>query len=183
MLGRQAEPDFALYHQVLNRARWSTLAANRRLLALMLRHLDPGDPLVVGLDETMERCSGRRIEAKEVYRDADSRFVKAMGLCWISLMRLVRILWAQRIWTLPFLTILASSARDHAARDRHHKTLTRWARQTLTCRCRWRVEVTFQAVRTHPGAETQRQWSRGILRGYTSHGHAGLTIRGPGPGP
>ena len=30
-LGRHTEHDFALYHQVLNRARWSSLAANRVL--------------------------------------------------------------------------------------------------------------------------------------------------------
>ena len=88
-------------HQVLNRARWSALAASRQLLALLLRHLAPGGPLVCGLDETIERHSGKRIAAKGVYRDAvrssHSHFVKAMGLRWLSLMWLIRIPWAQRV--------------------------------------------------------------------------------------
>ena len=83
-LGQQAEPDFSPCHQVLNRACWSALAASRRLLKLLLHHLDPGGPLVFGLDETIERRSGKRMAAKGVYRDAvrssQSHFVKAMGL-------------------------------------------------------------------------------------------------------
>ena len=140
-LGWQTEPDFALYHQVLNRARWSALAASRRLLKLLLHHLDPGGPLVFGLDETIERRSGKRIAAKGVYRDAvrssQSHFVKAMGLRRISLMWLVRIPWAGRVWALPFLTVLAPSVRHHAEQGRRHKTLTRWARRMLACLRRW----------------------------------------------
>ena len=85
-LGRHAERDFALYHQVPDRARWSALAVSRCLPGLLLlRHLDDGvGPLVFGLDETVERRSGPRIAAKGVYRDAvrssHSHFVKAMGL-------------------------------------------------------------------------------------------------------
>ena len=65
-----------------------------------------------------QRRLGPRIEAKGVYRDAvrssQSPFVKAMGLRWISLMWIVRIPRAGRVWTLPFLTVLAPSARYHA---------------------------------------------------------------------
>lgn len=93
-----------------------------------------------GLDETIERRSGKRIAAKGVYRDAvrssHSHFVKAMGLRWLSLMWLVRIPWAQRVWALPFITVLAPSAQYHAEQGRCHKTLTDWARQMLAClRC------------------------------------------------
>ena len=99
-------------------------------------HLDPGGPLVFGLDETIERRSGPRIEAKGMYR-SQIPFVNAMGLRWISLMWLVRIPWAGRVWTLPFLTVLAPSARYHAQQGRCHKTLTRWARRMLACLRRW----------------------------------------------
>ena len=69
-LGRQAERDFALYHQVLNRTRWSSLAASRVLLGLLLRHLAPATgPLLLGVDETIERRKGKQIAAKGVYRD------------------------------------------------------------------------------------------------------------------
>ena len=94
-------------------------------------------PLVFDPDETIERRSGPRIAAKGVYQDAvhssHSHFVKAMGLRWLSLMWLIDIPWA-----LPFLTILALSARYHAQREgHHHKTLTHWARQMLACLHHW----------------------------------------------
>ena len=38
-------------------------------------------------------------------RSSDSHLVKASGLRWLSLMLLVPIPWAQRIWALPFLTV------------------------------------------------------------------------------
>ena len=83
-LGRQAEPDFSPCHLVLNRACWSALAASCRLLKLRLHHLDPGGPLVFGVDETLEHRSGQRIEAKGVYQNAvrssHCHFVKAKGL-------------------------------------------------------------------------------------------------------
>lgn len=69
-------------------------------------------------------------------RPSYSHFVKAMGLRWISLMWLVKILWADRVWTLPFLTALAPSAYYHAEQGCRHKILTRWARRMLAClRC------------------------------------------------
>ena len=84
-LGLQAESDFALYHQVLNRSRWSSLAASRVLLGLLLWHLAPTTgPLLLGVDETIERCKGKRIAAKGVYRDgvraSQGHFVKTIGL-------------------------------------------------------------------------------------------------------
>ena len=149
---------------MLNRARRSALAASRQLLALLLRHLDPGGPLVFGLDETIERRAGPHIEAKGVYRDAvrssHSHFVKAMGLHWLSLMWLVRIPWAGRVWALPFLTVLAPSARYHAEQGRRHKTLTNWARQMLCLLRRWLPDRTYATLRLlaacHAGSRSVR---------------------------
>ncbi len=141
-LGLQEERNFAVYHQVLNRARWSARAVSRVLLTLLLAHLAPTQgPLVFGIDETLERRQGPRIAAKGIYRDgvrsSRSHFVKAMGLRWLSLMWLTEIPWAQRVWALPFLTVLAPSARYAETRGRRHKTVTDWARQMLLCLRRW----------------------------------------------
>ena len=142
VLGLQGQQDFARYHHVLSRAAWSSLAASRVLLGLLLRHLAPATgPLVLGIDETEERQKGPRIAAKGVYRDglcsSHGNFVKAMGLRWISLLWLVEIPWDRRVWALPFLTVLAPSTRYHAERGRRHKTVTDWARQMLCCVRRW----------------------------------------------
>ena len=67
-------------------------------------------PVVLGLDDTIERRRGKRITAKGIYRDPvrsfGSHFVEASGLRWMSLMLLVPIPWAGRVWALPFLTAL-----------------------------------------------------------------------------
>ena len=140
--GRSADERFALYHHVLSRAVWSPLQAGQRLLLLLLKFLDDGkQPLVFGIDETIERRWGAKIKARGIYRDAvrssSSHFVKTSGLRWIALMWLTQIPWASCIWALPFLTILAPSKRYYESEGRHHKKLTDWARQIVCQLRRW----------------------------------------------
>ena len=142
VMGLSERGDFALYHQVLNRAAWSSLKLSQVLLYLMLRYLDDGDgPLVFGIDETLERRSGKRISARGIYRDSvrssGSHFVKASGLRWISLMWLTPIPWAHRNWALPVLTVLAPSERYYQRLGRPHKKLADWARQMVIQLRRW----------------------------------------------
>ena len=142
IMGRSDHRDYARYHEVLNRAVWSPRQAARILLMLLLQHLDHGDdPLVFGIDETLERRRGPRINTRGIYRDAvrSSRhqLVKASGLRWISLMWLGHVPWAGRHWALPVLTVLAPSARYHQQQGRRHKKLTDWARQMILQLRRW----------------------------------------------
>jgi hypothetical protein len=150
VVGLGASPHFQRYHRVLNRASWSALAASRVLLRLLVATFLPNGPLVVGVDETLERRMGAQIAAKGVYRDAvrssHNHFVKATGLRWVTLMLLVSIPWANRVWALPFLTALAPSERYHAERGRRHKALTDWAWQLLLVVRRWWPERAIVAV-------------------------------------
>src|SRR5438876_4140534 len=116
VMGLQNDKQFQNYHRVLNRAKWSSRTLSRVLLQLLVRLLVPADaPIVVGIDETIERRRGGKIAAKGLYRDpvrsSKQFFVKTSGLRWISMMLLVPIPWVQRIWALPFFTVLAPSAR------------------------------------------------------------------------
>jgi hypothetical protein len=145
VMGLSAERQFQNYHRVLNRAVWSSRARSGLLLrALVAAFLPAGTPVVIGLDDHIERRRGATIAAKGIYRDAvrssKSFFVKTSGLRWISLMVLAPIPWAQRIWALPFLTALAPSERYHAERGLRHKTLTDWARQMIGQVRRWLPE-------------------------------------------
>src|SRR3954453_23541317 len=132
---------FERYHRVLNRAQWSSLAASRVLLGLLVAAFVPTGPLLVGIDETIERRRGKRIAAKGIYHDlvrsSHAHFVKASGLRWIGLMLLVPIPWAGRVWALPFVAALAPSERYDRERGRRHKTLVDWARQLLRLVRRW----------------------------------------------
>lgn len=141
VMGLAQLPRFERYQRVLNRARWSSLAVSRVLLSLLVATFAPTGPLLLGIDETIERRRGKRIAAKGIYRDpvrsSHEHFVKASGLRWICLMLLVPIPWAGRVWALPFLTALAPSERYDQERGRRHKTLAEWARQLLLLVRRW----------------------------------------------
>ena len=142
VMGLGTERQFQNYHRVLNRARWSSRELSRRLLRALVRAFVPADaPVVVGLDETIERRRGAKIAAKGIYRDpvrsSRGHFVKASGLRWVSMQLLATIPWAGRVWALPFLTVLAPSERYHRDRGRRHKKLTDWGRQMIRQLRRW----------------------------------------------
>lgn len=134
--------QFAQYYQVLNRSLWSPLALAQVLLRLRVMTFVPAEqPLVFGIDPTIERRWGSKIAARGVYRDAvrssDRHFVKSSGLCWFSLMLLTLIVWAQRVWALPMMTLLSPSERYYQQRGRLPKTLLARSLQLLKLLRRW----------------------------------------------
>ena len=139
--GLAQERHFVNYHRVLNRAVWSPRAAGGVLFRLLLAAFVPRGPVVLGLDDTIERRRGARIAAKGIYRDpvrsSHGHFVKASGLRWLSLMLLAPVPWAGRVWALPFLTALAPSERYNQRQGRRHKKLTDWGRQLVLQARRW----------------------------------------------
>jgi hypothetical protein len=139
--GLSQERHFQTYHRVLNRALWSSLGASRILLSLLVAAFAPTGVLVMGIDDTIERRRGDQIKAKGIYRDpvrsSRSHMVKASGLRWLSLMLLVDIAWAERVWALPFLTVLCPSERYYQERGRSHQKLTERARRILLLVKRW----------------------------------------------
>ena len=141
VMGLSDGARFQNYHRVLNRAVWSSLAVSQVLLGLLINAFSPAGTIVLGLDDTIERRRGAKIRAKGIYRDpvrsSHSHCVKASGLRWLSLMLLAPIPWAKRVWALPFLTVLAPSARYYERSQRAHKKLTDWARQVLLQVRRW----------------------------------------------
>jgi hypothetical protein len=142
VMGCSDEKQFQNYHRVLNRAKWSSRELSRRLLTLLVCLFVPATaPVLLGIDETIERRRGRKIAARGVYRDpvrsSKEFFVKTNGLRWICLMLLTPIPWALRVWALPFLTVLAPSERYHQERKMRHKTITDWAWQMILQVARW----------------------------------------------
>ena len=66
-MGLSQEERFHRYHRVLSRARWSSREVSRALLGLLVEmFVAEGDPLVVGIDETIERRYGRKISYTRV---------------------------------------------------------------------------------------------------------------------
>ncbi len=139
--GRSRERRFVNDHRILSRATWCPRAGARFLLGLLVTAFAPHGPVVLALDDTIERRRGKRIAAKGIYRDpvrsSDSHFVKASGLRWMSLMLLAPIPWAERVWALPFLTALVPSEWACRERGRRHKPLLDVGRQLALQARRW----------------------------------------------
>ena len=141
VMGLSEERRFEKYHRELSRARWSGLQGAKILLGLLIALLPAGWPILVGVDETLERRRGSKIKAKGYYRDAvrstQKVVVKCYGLQWNSMMLLVPLPWSSRVWALPFLTVLVPSKRANAAAGRRHKTNIDWTRQMVKVVSRW----------------------------------------------
>jgi hypothetical protein len=141
IMGRAQDRRFVNIHRILNRAAWCPRTGGRILLGLLIAAFAPRGPVIMALDDTIERRRGKRITAKGIYRDpvrsSDSHFVKASGLRWMSLMLLAPIPWVGRVWALPFLTALVPSERACRERGRRHKLLLDVGRQLALQARRW----------------------------------------------
>src|SRR4051794_37729192 len=70
VMGCSDDRQFQNYHRVLNRAKWSSRDLSRRLLVMLVQlFVGANEPLILGIDETIERRRGRKIAARGVYRD------------------------------------------------------------------------------------------------------------------
>jgi hypothetical protein len=150
-MGLDQQRRFHRYHRVLSRAKWSTMEVSGVLLELLVEAFVPEEePLVVGIDETLERRQGKKIAAKGIYRDpvrsSHGHFVKASALRWVCLTLLAPVPWASRVWALPFLSALAHSERYAKEQGKPHKPLTELAWQLLLVVRRWYPKRQIVAV-------------------------------------
>lgn len=140
-VGLENSPKYRNYHNVLSRARWSSLAAAKILLGLLVGLFVAEGFIMLGIDETLERRSGKKIKAKGWYRDAvaskGNHVAKCLGLEWLCLMLIVPVPWSARYWALPFWSILQPSKKANEAAGRRHKTSIDWTIQALKALRRW----------------------------------------------
>ena len=137
-----ADKGFSRFHRFLACAQGSGLQGAKILLGLLQKAFGPDDePLVIAVDDSVERRRGARIRAKGIWRDAvrSSRgfFVKTEGLRWLSVQVVVRPGFARRTWGLPFLTILSRSEQVDTRRQRRHQTLPEKAAWAMRLVVRW----------------------------------------------
>ena len=97
--GLTAERRFTNDHRVLNRATWSACQGSRMLLSMLVTLRVPSeDTFVLGADDTVERRSGRKINANGCDRDAGraskSHVIHCFGLKWVSRRLLVAVPWS-----------------------------------------------------------------------------------------
>jgi hypothetical protein len=145
-VGLAHHPHFTTYHRVLNRARWSPLVLSRLLLGLLVTTLLPADaPLVLVVDETLERRRGAKIPYKGYFRDAarssKQHPVKSEGIRWLSVALLVEVPWSEkRQWALPFLTVPALAPATSQKLGKPHRTVIDKTQLLVRLVRRWQPE-------------------------------------------
>jgi hypothetical protein len=141
VMGLGQEKQFAKYHRVLSRARWSGLYGSKILVGLLVPLLPAAWPIVIGTDDTLERRRGKKSTAKGCYRDAvrstAKHVVTCFGLKWVTMMLVVPLPWSPRPWALPFLTALAPSRSAPTRAGTRHKTTLDWTIQMVRVVARW----------------------------------------------
>jgi hypothetical protein len=150
-MGRQMDPHFSGFHQVLNRARWSPLAVSRRLLQVLVHtFVRAGGTVEIVMDETLERRWGSRISKRGHWRDSllssKERSVSSSGLRWVTMALVVTLPWTKRHWALPFLSVLTTTPKGSERLKRRHKTLARLAQQMVMMVRRWLPDVAIKVI-------------------------------------
>jgi DDE superfamily endonuclease len=136
------ERHFTTYHRVLNRAVWSPLQLSRILLGLLIdAFVATNQPLVIAVDDTLERRFGRRVAHKGIYHDAvrskPGHPATTTGIRWLCCSAIVRLPWSSRPWALPFLTIPAPSPTVSAKLGTVHRTVPERAARLVRLLRRW----------------------------------------------
>ena len=84
VLSMNGEERFEKYHRVLNRVKWEPLKGAKILLLQLLECFPLQGPIVIAIDEHLERRFGKKISKKGYYRDAvrssKKQVVKCTGL-------------------------------------------------------------------------------------------------------
>lgn len=141
-VGHTQTADWAKYHHVLNRARWSGLQVSHLLLTLLVATWQPTGQVTIAVDETLERRWGPQIRKRGHWRDslASSRqvHVSSSGLRWLVFALVVNVPWTPYAVALPFLSVLLTTPQVSAQLGRPHKTVAQvtgqavaWLRRTL----------------------------------------------------
>ncbi|HYE76379.1 MAG TPA: transposase, partial [bacterium] len=140
--GLDQQANFSKYHRLLSRARWSPMLLSRLLLGAILKALVPqAAPVVLLIDETLERRRGRRILYKSWFRDAvrshPHRACFSLGIRWCCVCVLAPVPWSSRPWALPFFVVPVLAEKTCQKLRKQPRSSTQWAALLLQKVGRW----------------------------------------------
>lgn len=124
--------NYGKYHRVLNQASWSAMVMSQLLLGLLILAFVPkGRPLLVLIDETLERRQGKKIGYKGWFRDAvrstAPKVAVSLGIRGCCRCLLVDVPWSRRPWALPFLVVPVLSDKTAKRLGKPHRSGVWWA--------------------------------------------------------
>jgi hypothetical protein len=143
--------NFSKYHRFFSRARWAALLCSRLLLfALVRSFLPPDAPLLVVVDDTLERRKSRKLAYRGLFRDpvrSTAEHVQyAWGLRWLVFSLVVPVPWSQRRWALPFLAWPLLSENACQRLHKRHRTLVEVTAAVVGHLSRWFPEREIRLV-------------------------------------
>jgi hypothetical protein len=149
-LGLRHINNFSDYHSFFNKNKWSALDGAKILFLKLISLLPENESISIVLDTTVERRKGPQIKSINIQRDAvrstKSRKVLVPGLLWLACTLQIKLPWVDKVWALPFLSILmppnkplssSKNKKDLKKEKREHKTLNDWASQVVKLVRRW----------------------------------------------
>jgi DDE superfamily endonuclease len=144
-VGLRDERHFTTYHRVLNHAIWSPLTLSKILLGLLVTvFLAADDPLLLVIDDTLERRYGRRVADTGRYHDAvrstTGHIATCSGIRWLCVGILVRVPWSSRSWALPFLTVPSPTPATSRRLRKRHRTVPERAAVLVQIVRRWQPD-------------------------------------------
>jgi hypothetical protein len=140
--GRGHCPQFTTFHRFFNRDRWSALCLSHLLLILLAAaFLTVDEPLVIVVDETVERRRGKRIAYQSWFRDPvrseGARKVHCRGIRWLCACLLVRVPWSARPWALPFFVVPVLAAKVCQRLGKRPRSHVGWTQVLVSRLERW----------------------------------------------
>ena len=109
-VGPLIQGDPSSYHRFFCQARWSLWPLARILAGRVLARVPANRPVMVAVDDSVDRHSGKKVFAKGCYRDpvrsSHSRTVLTFGHKWVVMAILVKLPFCKRPWALPVLAAL-----------------------------------------------------------------------------
>jgi hypothetical protein len=150
-VGLISDQHFTNYHRVLNRDHWSPWVLSKILLSLIIRLcLAPDMPLILIIDDTLERRQGRKIRYKGTFYDAVRSTVHkaniSLGIRWVCLAALVPVPWSPRLWALPFMVVPGLSAKTSTQLKKPVRTPVDWAGWMADRVRRWQPERAIHVI-------------------------------------
>jgi hypothetical protein len=150
-VGLVRDQHFTNYHRILNRDHWSPWVLSKILLSMIMHLcLTPDMPLILIIDDTLERRQGRKIRYKGTFYDAVRSTVHkasiSLGIRWVCLAVLVPVPWSQRLWALPFMVVPALSAKTSRQLAKPVRTPVDWAGWMVDRVRRWQPDRDIRLI-------------------------------------